>query len=419
MAAGYAGGLRRGSACETDRADMHWLPLSSVRSRLIVVSLLLGLGLTAQSACSSKGDSKAACQEGAEGCSCYPNESCDSGLECHSGLCVEEDVGNDAGGSSSGGSSSDAGGSSSGGSSSDAGGSSSDAGGSSSDAGGSSSDAGGSSSGGSSSGGSSSDAGGASNDAGGSSNGGSGNCEDGAQGCSCYPNATCNDGLACQSDVCVSATTSSGGAGGSAGTGGATSSGGTAGTGGTGGGATGGTGGGGSDPAIIDDFASCDGDIAPVDGRDGGWFTFGDDDVNVTPTSNVAAQSPPSDFEDPSCAAWYTTGCGETAVDCTFAGIGFVFFEDESPYDLSAYQALQVRREGDAQWVIAHMSGGLTFGASLATGTGTRTLYFYDFVPSGETDIYALPDWSQVTKIEFTSLTPEASGFAIYDLRLL
>ncbi|HEU5076720.1 MAG TPA: hypothetical protein VFU02_21165, partial [Polyangiaceae bacterium] len=169
----------------------------------------------------------------------------------------------------------------------------------------------------------------------------------------------------------------------------------------------------------VDDFSSCDGDVTRVDGRDGYWFTFGDYDVNVAPTTDVGAQTPPSEFDDPSCAAWYTTGCAETAVYCSFAGLGFVFYDDEAPYDLSSYQALQIQREGDAQWIVVHMSGGLTFGASLPSGLGTDSVYFYTFVPSGDTDIYAIPDWSQVTKIEFTSLTPEASAFAIYDIRLL
>src|SRR5262245_35374429 len=48
--------------------------------------------------------------------------------------------------------------------------------------------------------------------------GGSGACVTGEEGCACYPNSTCNAGLACLSHLCVSLTGGAGttGAGGSA-----------------------------------------------------------------------------------------------------------------------------------------------------------------------------------------------------------
>ena len=62
----------------------------------------------------------------------------------------------------------------------------------------------------------------------------------------------------------------------------------------------------------------------------------------------------------------------------------------------------------------------LTFGATLPSTLGTHAVYLYDFVPSGETSSSAVPDWSQVTKIEFTAVTPGSSSqLAIYDIRLL
>jgi len=71
-------------------------------------------------ACDSK-DSGGSCAEGAEGCECYANHSCDAGLICsNSDLCVEDDEDGGAGGSGN-----DAGGS---GGSGDSGGSSSDGG---------------------------------------------------------------------------------------------------------------------------------------------------------------------------------------------------------------------------------------------------------------------------------------------------
>jgi hypothetical protein len=64
----------------------------------------------------------------------------------------------------------------------------------------------------------------------------SGSCAQGTERCPCYGNSTCNPGLACMSDVCVS----SGGTGGTSASGGR---GGTTGTGGRGGASAGGTGG--------------------------------------------------------------------------------------------------------------------------------------------------------------------------------
>lgn len=128
-------------------------------------------------------DGSGSCEAGAERCACYPNHTCDAGLECLSEVCVAAKdsggVGGSAGadGSSSGGSGSNAGGTNGqgGSSSGNVGGSqSTDAGGSSSTAAGGSesSSAGGSttsSAGGSASGG----AGGTATSAGGSGSGGS------------------------------------------------------------------------------------------------------------------------------------------------------------------------------------------------------------------------------------------------------
>jgi len=139
-------------------------------------------------ACNSK-DSDGSCAEGAEGCECYANHSCDSGLICsNSDLCVEDDdggdsngSGNDAGGSGGSGSSSGSGGAGGSSDSGGAGGSSSDDGDSSGSGGSATNDSGGASS--TSAGGSTastdggaggSGAGGASGGTAGSSSGGSG-----------------------------------------------------------------------------------------------------------------------------------------------------------------------------------------------------------------------------------------------------
>jgi hypothetical protein len=174
-----------------------------------------------------------------------------------------------------------------------------------------------------------------------------------------------------------------------------------------------------SDPAIIDNFSSCDGVISRVEGRDGVWFTFGDNGVNVAPAGAVGAQPAPSGFGDQqSCAAWYTTGCVAGETQCNFAGLGFTFRSDESPVSLSGYSGFSLRKEGDEQWVVVHNPGARAFGATLPAGEGTVALYFSDFVPSGDTPISAVPDWTQVSKVEFTTTAPAGSGFAIWDIRL-
>lgn len=67
-------------------------------------------------------------------------------------------------------------------------------------------------------------------------------CSDGTEGCPCFGNGTCNDGLACLSNLCVSQGSGGGSlTGGTTGSGGATTGGSSSGTGGTGGGTGGGS----------------------------------------------------------------------------------------------------------------------------------------------------------------------------------
>lgn len=156
-------------------------------------------------ACNSK-DSGGSCAEGAEGCECYPNGSCDSGLICsNSDLCVEDDDGNDSGGSGN----DDAGGSGGSGGSSGSGGSGDSGGtdgGSSGDGGSGTSDNGGASSTGDNGGASSTSDGGSTS----STNGGSGSASSGGAG-----GAGASGGAS--SDTTSTETSTSGGTGGTTG----------------------------------------------------------------------------------------------------------------------------------------------------------------------------------------------------------
>ncbi len=178
-----------------------------------------------------------------------------------------------------------------------------------------------------------------------------------------------------------------------------------------------------SDPAILDDFASCDGAIARVAGRDGGWYTYGDLDVNLTPNTSGGAEgasTPPSGFEDSSCAAWVTGGCEVGSLDCTFGGIGLTLLTAAAPYDLAGYEGMTFGYEGDDMWVQVLDDNGGVFGVIVDGSAGARaqrTMYFDDLTPNADS-LTNVPDLSAVTDIQFSALAPEAFGQAIYDLRL-
>ncbi len=178
-----------------------------------------------------------------------------------------------------------------------------------------------------------------------------------------------------------------------------------------------------SDPAIIDDFGSCDGAIARVAGRDGGWYTYGDLDVNLTPNTSGGAEgasTPPTGFEDSSCAAWVTGGCDEGALDCTFGGIGFTFLAGADPYDISDYSGITFGYEGDDMWVQVLDANGGGFGVIVDGSPGTRsqrTVYFEDMVANAES-LTSVLDLSAVTDVQFATVAPDAFGQAIYEPRL-
>ena len=138
----------------------------------------------------SGGDAVASCLAGAETCSCYPNDTCNTGLTCASHLCVRLGATGGTGGTA----------------------------GDARGAGGSTGSGGATSSSGTDAGTVIGTGGTTSTD---------GGCPTGSETCSCYANNTCNGGLICLSNLCVRPLT-----GGAAGAGGTLSTGGTASTGG-------------------------------------------------------------------------------------------------------------------------------------------------------------------------------------------
>jgi hypothetical protein len=67
------------------------------------------------------------------------------------------------------------------------------------------------------------------------------------------------------------------------------------------------------------------------------------------------------------------------------------------------------------------MTGARTFGTEIAGSPGAigvREFSFSELAPSGDTPLSATPDFSQATKVEFTTLTPDGFGQAIFNVRL-
>ncbi|HET9956746.1 MAG TPA: hypothetical protein VFQ61_19760 [Polyangiaceae bacterium] len=352
-------------------------------------------------ACSSKADpaGPSGCAEGSEQCACYPNDTCDKGLSCRSNMCV--DLGDGAGGkgglpAAEGGADSDP----AGGGKSGEGGRASKGGRASTEpstepqAGNEPHEEPGSGGGGSSGQSGSPRGGSPATPQGGQTPQGGGQSSQGGSTSSPQGGSTSNP---------QGGTTSVSQGGSSAGPRDEV-----------------------SDERILDNFSSCDRFISRVAGRDGGWFTFGDNDVNLTPNTSgsaplPAASSPPSQFSDHSCAAWVTGGCAETADSCAYAGIGFVLRSDGGGYDLSDFEGLQFDYEGGDLWVVVTGAQGRSFGTGIMASNGsrrTRSFAFSELVPSGETPKDAVLDLRGVKQIDFTTITPSGFGLAIWDIRL-
>jgi hypothetical protein len=348
---------------------------------------------TALAGCGSK-DTNKSCETGSEGCACFPNDTCAAGLSCYSKLCVA--IGNGSGGSANA------------------------QGGRATDATGGRGEAGDATSGGQNEAGEPNASGGVTTAGGARANTGGttarGGAPDAGQGGA--PDTGQGGTVTAQGGKAQGgAITSTGGAISSTGgaissTGGAVSS-------------TGGAGNEVSDPHIIDNFSSCNNVISRVAGRDGSWYTFGDNDVNVTPNTQSAnpapaVSSPPSAFSSGACAAWVTGGCATTADACAYAGNGFTFRADSGPYDVSAYAGVQFDYEGDQLWVAVTTSSGYAFGTIIAASPAarrTRSFNFADLTPAAETPQGTPFDLTRIRQIEFTATKPSGFGQAIWDVR--
>ena len=204
-----------------------------------------GSGGTA--AAPASGGSGGPCDDGAQGCPCYGNGTCDRGLDCIDDTCVVEGVG--GGGSSATGGA--AGSPHTGGD---------PATGGYSDTGGRSNTGGESGAGGEPATGGSSGTGGESDTGGNSNTGGGTTCPDGSEGCACYGNGTCDAGLECQSDVCTAATQPVAC----------------------------------TPETMIDDMEDGDSAICPNQGRAGGWWTLNvSSSGTIDPAENTIVEGVP------------------------------------------------------------------------------------------------------------------------------
>lgn len=319
------------------------------------------LGLLACNASSSGGDSSA-CDEGSEGCDCYPNDTCDAGLRCtEDGKCEDQSSGI-----------SSSGGAGSGGSSASGGASGSSGGG----GGGDASSGGAGPSGGT--GGDSSGAGGSSGGSGGVTNGSGGSSAGGGPG--------------------VGGAVATGGSGGiTSGSGGSG-----AGSGGSGAGSGGSSGGSGGTPAgsgVIDDFADCDEEIPAVEGRNGVWYTFASDTSYIESAIGSAPLSENTIWGDESCGAFMNGVC----YGCPTTGIGVIL--NDGVHDLSSWLGIRFTIESAGPVYVAvkttdENSYGYAWSDAVAyTGStsASRTVYFADLSP--DASFHGL-EWAQ--EIQFT-----------------
>lgn len=243
-----------------------------------------------------------------------------------------------------------------------------------------------------------------------------GTCSQGDEGCSCYPNETCNGSLSCLSSICVSLGEAPPPAPPTPNTP-----------------ATPDT------PAtpqtptppppatpnpppappnpppaspssdIIDNFATCDSYINEVDGRSGSWYSWADNGINL----DFAVRTPPSGWSNQGCAALATGGelpSGET----DYAGIGLILANGE-PYDLRGYSGLTVSIEtgDDVSVAIKTLSGG-QFGYRLGPTVGSETTNIdFNYFGAWANSTSEYLDLSEVIEIQFVPHSVPF-GFAVH-----
>lgn len=311
-------------------------------------------------------------------------------------------------------------------------------------------------------------------------------CPTGDEGCTCWPNKTCNStALSCYSMLCVAVGTSgSGGAvssGGTAGpvtsivpgSGGAVSLGGSIGSGGIGSGGIGGLGGapgaGGAAPpvtggtagtattvpvgsggvpgtggttrgsggtvspgtggapasggtsggggtisdgcnnaaaSVIDNFATCDSSICNLAGRNGTWFSYSS---NTNIGIQCSAAVPPISWIDRGCGYYCTNG----VAGATWAGAGFDLKDPSGAYDLSGYTGVYVKIETGQSLTVAikDLAGDMWRSAPIGGGSGavTYTIPFSKMSPDNGTS--SAPNLARIVGFRFDVEPTVLDGF--------
>jgi hypothetical protein len=295
-------------------------------------------------------------------------------------------------------------------------------------------------------------------------------CAAGKEGCPCFANSTCFDGLTCASNLCVSlgtggaagmagspATGGTGGMGGAAGqvgqagAGGSPATGGVAGTPGSGG-AHGGAGGGGSGGAgavagtsgmagagggagaagtggtagqggggaagtpgttgcgtLIDDFEANSGYICQDNGRIGHWFSYHDSSSSFFPVGTPSLPTPLPTPRGTSQRALHTYG-----TDVQYAGIGCsINYVPTYTYNASAYTGIRFYIMGTAVAPVVIVQ---TRATESTTYGGTCTLATLSCA-GNYAPIQGLQasDWTLVT-VPFSSLSGGTAAFNVGDV---
>ncbi len=168
-------------------------------------------------------------------------------------------------------------------------------------------------------------------------------------------------------------------------------------------------------PTLLDDLFDCDDQILEIEGRSGPWAADADADINLM----FGFGNPGSGWADHSCAAWATGGIAPSAVDVSFAFIGFLI-NDGSAYDLSDYTGLRIKLESDADvQVVLKTTGGGYFDYVLTpiAGSNLRSAPFSGMTYMANSEETSL-DLSTVYEVQFSPTDPTAFGMAVHRVEL-
>jgi hypothetical protein len=167
---------------------------------------------------------------------------------------------------------------------------------------------------------------------------------------------------------------------------------------------------GGADPAVIDNFESCDTQICELEGRSGSWFNYADVQVN----DDFDVKIPGGTWLDQGCAAVHTGGGPASGTD--FAGIAVQLLNEGDGYDASGYTGIRLLIEtGDSVYLHITCSDGGHYGAIVPGGTvgsDTRNVPFSSMVAAN--DNAGTKDLTHVTKVGIDAGDPESYGYALH-----